>query len=541
MTRHSRAPFLANLAIRFLVTLSAFVLLCVPQVLAQSYQDKVKEKLATVDSETSHGEFHPDWSSLGRYQVPEWYRDAKFGIFIHWGVYSVPAFENEWYPRNMYQEGSTAFQHHLEIYGPQSKFGYKDFIPMFTAARFNPDDWADLFQRAGAKYVVPVAEHCDGFPMYASDFTAWNASLMGPKRDVVGEIAQAVRRRGLYFGLSSHRAEHWWWYNGGTKFDSDVNDPKNAGIYGPAEPATLPADPSGKSPDPNHLERWLPPDKQFLDDWLARSTELVDKYQPQVFYFDWWIEQPAFSPYRQRLAAYYYDRASEWKKGVVLTYKDFAFPENAALLDIERGKLDTVRLLPWQTDTSISIKSWGYAKGDSYRTAKSLIAELVDVVSKNGNLLLNVGPKSDGTIPDEAKNILLAMGEWLRVNGEAIYGTRPWVVYGEGPTSDAASRKMGSDTVTYTAQDVRFTSKGSAVYAIELGWPEEGRLTIRSLWKGTPYLSQITQIELLGSDAKLRWRQSGEGLTIDLPSTKPNEIAYVLKISSADIRAGDSR
>jgi len=391
----------------------------------------------------------------------------------------------------------------------------------------------DLFSRAGAKYIVPVGEHCDGFPMYASEFTDWNASRMGPKRDVIGEVAQAARQRGLHFGTSSHRAEHWWWYNPGTRFDSDVNDPRFAGLYGPARPANLPSGTPGEYPDPNHLERWLPPDKAYMDDWLARSTEIIDKYRPEIFYFDWWIGQPAFEPYRQRLAAYYYNRAAEWQHGVVLTYKDYDFPENAAVLDVERGKPDTQRLLPWQTDTSVSINSWGYVENDTYRTAKSLIAELIDVVSKNGNLLLNVGPKSDGTIPDQARNVLLEMGNWLSVNGEAIYGTRPWIFYGEGPTIDEKSSVMGNDIKAYTAEDIRFTTKNGILYAIALGWPEDGKLAINSLWQGTPYLPQIVQIQLLGSSEPTRWRQTAKALILELPPTKPNDVAYVFRISTA--------
>jgi alpha-L-fucosidase len=504
---------------------------------AEDHGARLRRRLALVDAELSRGDFRPRWDSLGRYRIPEWYRDAKFGIFIHWGVYSVPAFANEWYPRNMYLKGNPAFQHHLDTYGPQSKFGYKDFIPLFTASKFDAEAWVDLFQQAGASYIVPVAEHCDGFPMYASDFTDWNASRMGPKRDVVAEIGRATRKHGLHFGASSHRAEHWWWYNGGTSFDSDVNNPDYAGLYGPAQPTTLPGDLSGKDPDPNHLERWLPPDRAFLDDWLARSTEIVDKYKPDFLYFDWWIGQPAFQPYLQRMAAYYYDRAAEWKQGVVLTYKEHDFPENAAVLDVERAKLDALRLLPWQTDTSVSVKSWGYVEHDTYRSAKSLIAELVDVVSKNGNLLLNVGPRADGTIPEQARQVLLEMGRWLRVNGEAIYGTRPWMVYGEGTTSDAGSTTMGSDNQAYTARDIRFTTKSGTLYAIALGWPGDGKLTIRTLWSGSPYLSgAITRVELLGSPEGIRWQQTQDGLALDLPPTPPNDLAYVFKIVAAGDR-----
>lgn len=519
------------------VLLCALALLCGVS-FAQTYTARLHDRLATVDREVSRGVFRPNWPSLGRYRVPEWFRDAKFGIFIHWGVYSVPAFDNEWYPRNMYVQGSRAFAHHVATYGPQSKFGYKDFIPLFTARQFDPDAWVELFQRAGARYVVPVAEHCDGFPMYDSDFTIWDAARMGPKRDVIGEIARAARRHGMHFGVSSHRAEHWWWYHPGTKFDSDVNDPRYAGIYGPAEPRKLPWDTSNNEPDPDHLEQWLPPDKKFLDDWLARSTELVDKYKPELMYFDWWVGQPAFRPYLQRMAAYYYDRAAEWKEGVVLTDKVQALPANAALLEIERGKMDELRLLPWQTDTSVSIHSWGYVKDDTYRTARSLIDELVDVVSKNGNLLLNVGPKSDGTIPDEVRGVLLSMGQWLSVNGEAIYGSRPWVLFGEGPTKENDASKMGSDSTVYTAQDIRFTTNNGAVYAIALGWPTDGKVVIHTLWQGTPYLQgPIARVTLLGSAGEIHWTQTREGLVLQLPSAKPNDIAYVFKIVTAQARA----
>ncbi|MDE3110976.1 MAG: alpha-L-fucosidase, partial [Acidobacteriota bacterium] len=269
------------------------------------YARRLRAQLATVDQTIKRGPFKADWKSLEAYREPAWFRDAKFGIFIHWGVYSVPAFANEWYSRNMYVEGSPEYEYHRAVYGPQSKFGYKNFIPMFTAEKFDPEAWIDLFAAAGARYVVPVGEHCDGFPMYDSQFTDWDAAKMGPKRDVVGELEKAVRARGLNFGVSSHRAEHWWLYNAGKAYESDVGDPRYAGLYGPAEPMTLPADHRPGEPDPSHLERWLPPSKAYLDDWLARSTELVDKYHPDFIYFDWWINQPVFAPYLERMAAYY--------------------------------------------------------------------------------------------------------------------------------------------------------------------------------------------------------------------------------------------
>jgi len=258
----------------------------------------VAETKETIAQVVGQGPFRPEWESLQGVGVPSWYVDGKFGVFIHWGLYAVPAFGNEWYPRQMYQQGSREYQHHVETYGPQARFGYKDFIPMFTAERFDADEWAGLFRRAGAKFVVPVAEHHDGFAMYDCGYSQWSAARMGPKRDLIGELAAAVRRQWLVFGVSSHRAEHWWFFDGGMKFDSDVQDPRYAGFYGPAQPQAL------------------PPNEQFLDDWLARCCELVDKYRPQLFWFDWWIEQPAFRTHLQRFAAYYYNRATQWDLGV---------------------------------------------------------------------------------------------------------------------------------------------------------------------------------------------------------------------------------
>ncbi len=339
----------------------------------------------------------------------------------------MPAFENEWYPRNMYLKDSRAYDHHVETYGPQTTFGYKDFIPQFTARQFDPDAWASLFKEAGAKYVVPVAEHHDGFAMYDCSFTRWNSVRMGPQRDVLGELAAAVRRQGLVFGASYHRAEHWWFFNGGRDVASDVQDPRYDDLYGPAQqrPATN------------------PPDKAFLDDWMARLVELVERYEPQLVYFDWWIEQPAFRPYLSRFAAYYYNRAAQWNRGAVINYKQGelegeTFAEGSAVYDIERGQMSTISSRFWQSDTSIMRNSWCDVSSPDYKPVNELIGDLVDVVSKNGALLLNIGPRADGSIPDEAAERLRAIGRWLGVNGEAIYASRPWRVFGEGPTESAA-------------------------------------------------------------------------------------------------------
>jgi alpha-L-fucosidase len=305
---------------------------------AQTYQQRVQTALKNVDAGAAQGPYQPNWKSLETYHVPRWYQDAKFGIFIHWGVYSVPAFGSEWYPRDMYLQGDKVFKHHVATYGPQSKFGYKDFIPMFKAENFNADRWAELFRKSGAKYVVPVAEHHDGFPMYDCSFTDWSAAKMGPKRDIVGELATAIRKQGLHFGASSHRAEHWWFYEGGMQFDSDVRDKRYFGFYGPAHPRRLKGE--------NHDTQ---PDEAYLNDWLARTSEIVDKYHPDLMWFDWWIEQPVFQPYLQKFAAFYYDRGLKWSpEGVAINYKNKTFPGGSAVLDIERGKLDASSKLFWQ-------------------------------------------------------------------------------------------------------------------------------------------------------------------------------------------------
>jgi alpha-L-fucosidase len=494
------------------------LLLSIP---ARAQDPRIAADVARADKVAVEGPFQPNWESLQKYQAPEWYQDAKFGIFLHWGVYSVPAFDNEWYPRDMYLVDNPVYKHHLETYGPPAKFGYKDFIPLFRAEKFNADEWAELFRRAGARYVMPVAEHHDGFAMYDLSFSDWTAVKMGPKRDVVGELERAVRKQGLHFGASSHRAEHWWFMNGGKTFDSDVRDPRYADFYGPAQ--------SDKTQ----------PDKAHLDNWLARTSEIIEKYQPEVLWFDWWIEQPAFQPYLQRFAAYYYNRGAEWKRGVAINYKLKTFPEHAAVLDIERGQLEGIRPLFWQTDTSISVKSWGYIEGDTFRDPGSLIGELVDIVSKNGCLLLNVGPKADGTIPAEAQKILLAMGRWLDVNGEAIYGTRPWKIYGEGPTKVATGHFEDAATAPYTGQDIRFTAKGDTLYAIALAWPGNSKLTIKSLGTGSPHTRQeIRSVSLLGSPAELRWTRTREGLTVQLPPQKPGDYAFAFKIAPVDAAAG---
>lgn len=479
-----------------------------------------KKILQKVEEQIRCGPFSASWDSLENYQIPKWYEDAKFGIFIHWGVYSVPAFGNEWYPRNMYIKGSKEYEYHIENYGPHNEFGYKDFIPMFKAEKFNPEEWAELFKKSGARYVVPVAEHHDGFQMYDSSLSRWNAAQMGPKRDIIGELADAVRQQGMVFGVSSHRAEHWWFMGEGMNFDSDVRDPKYADFYGPAV---------NPRPRDNYMDNT--PDQEFLEDWLARTCELIDKYQPQILWFDWWIMNLAFKPYLKKLAAYYYNKAAEWGKGVAINYKFDAFPVGTAVLDIERGQLSGIRPMLWQTDTSVSKNSWGYIKDHDYKEANDIICDLIDIVSKNGVLLLNIGPKADGTIPEKEQEILLEIGKWLEVNGEAIYGTRPWKIFGEGPTEVSEGAFTDTKRDSFTSEDIRFTTKNGILYAIVLKFPENRIVNIKSLGKGSEYSPErVNSIKLLGDNGKIQWNWTEEGLLINIAECDYRESPIVFAI-----------
>lgn len=480
-----------------------------------------------VDDVLSRGMFTPDRHSLEKHPVPDWYRNGKFGIFIHWGVYAVPAFGNEWYPRNMYQPGSREFEHHVKTYGPQTQFGYKDFIPLFKAEQFDPAAWAKLFRKSGAKFVVPVAEHHDGFAMYRTTLNRWNAFDMGPRCDLIGELATAIRNEQLIFGLSSHRAEHYWFFDGGIRFPSDVQDSRFADLYGACGlPNSHMAEPL------HHKFHMFPPTREQQQDWLLRTCELVDLYQPQIVWFDWWINNVAYRRVLGEFAAYYYSRASEWCDGGAINYKFTAYSPDCAVFDIERGQLDAIYPQFWQNDTSVSKNSWGYIRDHDYKRASDVIADLVDIVSKNGALLLNIGPRPDGTIPDEEQRMLLEIGEWLALNGEAIYDTRPWMLFGEGPTKVAAGSFSDTARTAFTHEDIRFTTApGNVLYAIALARPADGRITIRALGTETNTGPQrIARVECPGC-GEVAFQRHADRLDIQLPPAEPSALPVVMKIN----------
>jgi alpha-L-fucosidase len=474
--------------------------------------DRREAILQEIDAGIAAGPFSADWESLaGGYQVPDWYVDGKFGIFIHWGPYSVPGFGSEWYPREMYRAGTPAYEHHRATFGAHDRFGYKDFIPDFTGTAFDPDEWASLFRRAGAQFVVPVAEHHDGFVMFDTGLSRWNAARMGPRRDVVKELSDAVRAQSMIAGASTHRAEHWWFFNGGMKFDSDVRDPAYADLYGPAQ------------------REELRPGVAFLEDWLARTVEIVQHNQSQLVWFDWWIEQDVFKPWLARFAAWYYNWGVANRRPVAINYKFDAFAPGSAVYDVERGQQAAARPMLWQNDTSVAVASWGWIEGQQYKDIRVILGDLMDVVSKNGALLLNVGPRPDGSFEPEEVDLLHRIGDWLGTNGEAVYGSTPWTVSGEGPTAVDDSFLSDEHRVDFTAADLRFTRRGDIIYAAALRWPADGELLIRSL-VGDP---EIARVELLGSPDPLPLRQLPHGLAVSLPPAGPDSTLPVLRITPA--------
>ncbi|WP_075590055.1 alpha-L-fucosidase [Labilibacter marinus] len=482
-----------------------------------------------IKKEEAKKKYDANWESLKQYEIPTWFQDAKFGIFIHWGPYAVPAFDNEWYPRHMYQDSilwhqtdSTlskvgkhpVFTHHESTYGHPSIFGYKDFIPMFKAEKFDADAWLNLFKKAGAKYVVPVAEHHDGFAMYASKYTRWNAKDMGPKTDIIKEIKEASERAGLRFGVSSHFAFNWDYYNHEDRFDT--GNPEFSDLYGPAH------------------SRYAKVNNEFLQLWWNRTTDIIDQYNPEILWFDFYWDRPEFNEYHKKLAAYYYNMGEETGNEVVLQSKNMgmeSFPEGTNVLDIERGKLSDIRKDTWQTDTSVGKNSWCHINNWDSKTANELIDDLIDIVSKNGTMLLNVGPKADGIIPQDQADVLLNMGKWLNINGEAIYNTRPWKIYGEGPTKSEEGHHSEANNESSTSKDIRYTTKDDILYASVLDYPENGVFILKSLAQDNVYESRVPQsIDFISGNNKIEWEQNREGLKIEVLGDKPGEAAFVFKI-----------
>jgi alpha-L-fucosidase len=492
----------------------------------------------------TEAEYKPTWESLRKHkETAEWFRDAKFGIYFHWGVYCVPAFGHEWYPNRMHEQYSEkekerrrksfaekgkdieyytkkisgieikysrgerakkierfyTYEFHVKNFGHPKKFGYKDFIPMFKASRFDPEKWADLFKKAGAKFAGPVAEHHDGYSMWDSDLTPFCAGKSGPKRDITGELRKAIIKRGMKFITTFHHAKNRMHYN--KKFinnrEYDLSDPAYAKLYG-----TL-------------------PEKEFLDLWKGKLIEVVDKYRPDIMWFDSWLHTIPEKT-RQEYLAYYFNQAKKWGKEVGVTYKQEDLPMDVGTLDHERGAEQYVTPYAWLSDDCVSPHTWSYTEGMDFYSSERIITGFVDMVSKNGQLLLNITPKASGEIPKECVHILTEMGEWLKRNGEGIYSTRPWIVADEG-------------------KHIRFTRSkdGKRIYVFTLKWP--GReLKIKNLGeksKNCPW--KIKKVSLLGSGQSLKFTRSADHLKVSLPAEKPGKYAYGFKVELANLNYKD--
>jgi len=493
----------------------------------ETSQQVVEKAVKQIPTPMAPGPVKPTWDSLQEnYHVPTWFRRAKFGIFMHFGIFSVPAHGSEWYEKFLYAGGNDSvlkvlfgndmtlkFNNgpkstrawHTEHFGPPEKFGYKDFIPMFKAERFDADAWASLFKKAGARYVMPGAQHHENFAMWDSKVTPFNSVQMGPRRDVIGELAAAVKKQGMKFGVANHGIENFQFINPPLELaermkadKADLYDPKWADFY-------------------NYADRSDAAMERFLVNWYERTVELIDKYQPDLIYFDNGVDQRYIDPLKLEIAAYYYNRAKSWGKDVSFTTKKAAFAPSgtntktiASILDFEGAPPDGIRTGSWVVDRPIG-SSWGYIEGMKANSPETVLGWLVDTVSKNGTLLLNVSPRADGTIPQDQQDTLLAIGKWLETNGEAIYDTHAWTRFEE----------KGKD-------QIYFTVKGQDLYAIVMGKNAGPEVTISSLPAGAP-AGAVRAVEMLGGGT-LRYKQDAAGLIVTLPDATERKQAFVVKI-----------
>jgi alpha-L-fucosidase len=512
------------------------------------------------------GAFQPTWDSLKQYQAPEWFRDAKFGIWAHWTAQCVPE-QGDWYARNMYIQGSAQNKFHVARYGHPSKFGFMELDNLWKAEKWEPDALMQLYVKAGAKYFFTLANHHDNFDCYASTHHAWNSVRVGPKKDIVGIWAATARKHGLRVGVSNHSAHAWQWFQtaygydpegplAGVRYDGFATKEQGKGKWWEGlDPQQLYVGPSMVMPDgittikaaqqwhDQHDRKWTeeppPNNAAFVDNWFLRCQELVDKYQPDVLYFD--NTELPLGQAGLDIAAHFYNANMKNHGGrleAVLNSKGLT-PDHTGtmVLDIERGRADRILPAAWQTDTCIG--EWHYRRSlfenHRYKTADTVVKTLIDIVSKNGNLLLSIPLRADGTIDDDEQKLLAGLAAWMPANREAIFGTRPFTVFGEGAPDIKGSANFNENAARpYTAEDIRFTAKGRTLYAFALAWPSAGKIAIKTLAKGSPgYPGEVAKVELLGSKGALTFVRDTSGLVVDLPEQKPHDYAYALKITPA--------
>ncbi|MFD2585579.1 alpha-L-fucosidase [Croceitalea marina] len=483
-------------------------------------------KHTTAETEPQKLVYEPTWESLKKHNAsPEWLKDAKFGIYFHWGVYSVPAYGNEWYARHMYVPGRKEFDYHKANYGDQSEFGYHHFIPKFTAENFNAEEWARIFKNAGARFAGPVAQHHDGFAMWDSEVNPWNSVDMGPKKDITGALSKALKKNDLKLITTFHHAKNnqrnrdnpkKWdsWdshfpYN--PKWHTSSEDPKLSKLYG------------------------MIPEKDFDQYWFDQVKEVIDQYNPDMIWFDTWFNSIDTKKV-QEMSSYYYNQANDKKQDVTIGYKQADLPKEVGIKDIEQGGRRELGERLWMTDITLSNKSWCYVQGQTYKSPDLVIRNMIDVFSKNGVVLLNISPMANGSIPEEQLTVLKEIGAWMKTHAEAIYETRPYTLFGFGPAIAEDGHFGGqSATVSYTAEDVRFTQSkdGKTVYLFMLGKPKPGEVVNLPLFSKRRYLpgSPIKRITILGYDDEVKYDSSSyKDFFLTIPEHGGNDIATVFKI-----------
>jgi alpha-L-fucosidase len=462
---------------------------------------------------------------LSRHEAaPEWFKDAKLGIYFHWGVYSVPAFGSEWYPRNMFRKGDGVNKHHIETYGDPAKYGYDKFVEQWQTPKFDAPAWAALFKKAGARFAGPVAEHHDGFALWDSEVTPWNAVDKGPHRDLVGELSKAIRGEDMKFITTLHHARNHYGHFDGAKehYPTVFADPEVAIMYG-----DMPRD-------------------EFHEFWLDKLKEIVNQYQPDIIWFDSWLDRIP-EEYRQRFSAYYLNAAKEWGREVVIVRKQNDLPINMSVLDHEKSRESKGSDRVWMTDDTISTGSWCYTNSLQIKPTTKVVHALVDTVAKNGVVLLNLSPMADGTIPDDQINVLHELGAWLEVNGEAIYDTRPWQAFGEGPTVEPEGGFSDHGKflhLEYSEKDIRYTQSkdGETVYAITMGWPEgETTFSMVKVLEAGPKAT----VEMLGTPGALKYHVNKfDRLVVEMPrlreKRRPGKHAYSLRLQGFELEAAPS-
>src|ERR1044072_1168790 len=502
--------------------------------------------IESFDQSYAKGPFQPTWESLQNYVVPEWYQNAKFGIWAHWGPQCEPE-HGDWYGRGMYEEGSDHYKYHVQKYGHPSKFGFKDVIHQWKAEKWDPEQLVALYKRVGAKYFFAMANHHDNLDLWNSKYQSWNSVNVGPKKDLIAGWSKAAKKQGLPFGVSVHASHAWMWFEpaqgsdksgalAGVPYDGKITKADGKGAWWQGmDPQELYAQNHALS-DGYHWD-WEKgvsvPSKAYCDKFLKRTLELIDKYEPELLYFDDTV-LPFYglNDVGLQLAAHHYNQSMKRNKGklnAVVNGKILNEMQRKCMVwDIERGQSNVIEPFTWQTDTCIG--GWHYDKrvyeNKSYKSAQTVIQTLADIVSKNGNLLLNIPVKGNGSIDDQEIAILEEIAAWMKINAECIFDTKPWKIFGEGPATTEVAKLSGpgfneGKGKAFTAADMRFTTKGDTLYAIVFGWPDDGKVKIKSLSDGnTLRPGAVSRVELVGG-GELGFPRNSEALEVTLPNNRP--------------------